>query len=249
MKYVYYIIAMVRVAKHLEHGIFEYRENRFVGYFKMNGQLLKCHILNPGRMENFLKPGAKIMVENRNSPKRKIAFSLLYVIHPNSLILIDSQLPNKIMKEALQNRLIDQFKDAKLIKPEQAYGKMRKSRIDFLLDNSIYIEVKATNFIHEGIGYFPDAPSIRAQKHIAELCEVIELDSSKEAYIIFLAQRTDIKEIRPFDKIDPKFANLLRVGAAKGIKMLGFLIKYAEEGHLACLGKEIPIDLHPYDEF
>ncbi|UYP43879.1 Sugar fermentation stimulation protein [Candidatus Lokiarchaeum ossiferum] len=249
MKKIFDISVMVRVAKHLEHGIFEYRENRFVGYFKMNGQLHKCHILNPGRMENFLNPGAEILVENRKSPKRKIAFSLLYVIHPNSLILIDSQLPNKIIKEALQNRVIDQFKHAKLIKPEQTYGKLRKSRIDFLLDNSLYIEVKATNFVHEGIGYFPDAPSIRAQKHITELCEVIEKDSSKEAYIIFLAQRTDITEIRPFDKIDPKVAHLLRAGAAKGIRMLGFLIKYAESGHLACLGEEIPINLQPYDDF
>ena len=234
---------MVRVAKLLENGIFESRENRFVGYFRKEEILHKCHILNPGRMVEFLNRGAQIYVENRDSPTRKIPYSLLYVIHPNSLILIDSQLPNKIVKEALQKHLIPYFMDAKLIKPEQPYGKGLHSRIDFLLDNRIYLEVKATNFVEDNIGYFPDAPSLRAQKHIKELLEVIQQDSKNEAYIIFVAQRTDIKEIRPFDKIDPVFGELLRLGAAKGIKLLAFSINYENNGYYATLGKEIPVNL------
>jgi len=234
---------MVKIANHLIPAIFESRENRFVGNFLLEGEIHKCHILNPGRMIKFLVPGAKILVEDRRSPKRKIPFSLIYVVHPNSLILIDSIAPNKIVFEALQNKEISEFKNIKLIQSEKIYGINRHSRIDFLLDNRIYIEVKATNYVEKNVGYFPDAPSLRAQKHVKELIDLIEKNPNFEAYIFFIAQRTDINEIRPFDKIDHEFGKILRKGENMGIKLRGFEINFQKNGYNAVLGKEIPINL------
>ncbi|MHA1583960.1 MAG: DNA/RNA nuclease SfsA [Promethearchaeota archaeon] len=235
---------MVRIAHKLEKAIFIERENRFVGIVDLNGKEVKVHILNPGRMIKFLIPGAKILIEDRNSPKRKLQYSLLYVVIPNSLILIDSIVSNKIVKEALINRTIPEFKEVIKIEPEKRYGRKNHSRIDFLLNNSIYIEVKSTNYTFQRIGYFPDAPSKRASKHVEELIDVLENSSQKQAYIIFLAQRTDIEKIRPFDEIDPEFGKILRIGAKKGIKLMGFQILFTKNGLFASLGEQIPVELN-----
>ncbi len=241
---------MVVVAKNLIEATFIQRENRFVGLFEVDGIIERCHILNPGRMVTFLLPGATIYVENRESPMRKLKYSLVYVKQNNILILIDSILSNKIIKEALYNHEIKYFKDIKIIKAEQRYGIKNKSRIDFLLDNHIYLEVKSTNYNYDDIGYFPDAPSIRAQKHIKELIEVITSDTNvyekslkKQAYILFLSQRIDINEVRPFDSIDPEFGRLLRLGDKKGIQLIAYNVKFSDNGLKASLGKEIPVNL------
>jgi sugar fermentation stimulation protein A len=233
---------MVIIAKELISAVFVERLNRFVGIISINGVNHKCHILNPGRMIKFLTPGAKILVEDRTDPKRKLSYSLIYVIGEKSLILIDSIVPNQIVKEALINRKIKEFKLAKEIKWEQKYGQKKRSRIDFLLDSNIYIEVKATNFCADRVGYFPDAPSTRAQKHVKELTHIIQSNQGQAA-VIFLSQREDIEEIRPFDEIDPKFGILLRQAADLGLVLLAYSIKFINGGLQAELGKEIPVVL------
>lgn len=234
---------MVRIASHLENATFINRENRFVGTFKKGSQIEKCHILNPGRMIKFLVPGAQILVENRKNPKRKLDYSLLYVKHPKSLILIDSQTPNEIVYEGLKENQIEAFSAVRKIIREYPYGQAKKSRVDFLLDNQIYLEVKATNYEEHGIGYFPDAPTKRGQKHLRELIEIQKSQSEKSSAILFLSQRTDIKEIRPFDKIDPEFGQLLRTAAEKGVLLLGYSILFEQGGKIAKIGKEIPVVL------
>lgn len=224
-------------------AVFLYRENRFVGIIEINEQEEKCHIMNPGRMVHFLIPGAQILVADRASPKRKLQYSLIYVVLPHTLILIDSQLPNKIVFEALKQKKISYFKKAISILPEQPYGVNKKSRIDFLIDHDIYLEVKATNHVENKIGYFPDAPTKRGQRHIQELIEIQKLSSKNKTFILFLAQRTDIEEIRPFDAIDPKFGALLRKAKEYGVIPIAYQITFSKNGQITTLGKELPVKL------
>ncbi len=242
---------MVRIAHKLEHATFLERENRFVGIIKIqgashNGQIRKCHILNPGRMVKFLVPGAQVLVENRSNPKRKLDYSLLYVIHPDSLILIDSIAPNAIVNEALHQKKLEPFLHVRKIQREVSYGQNHKSRIDFLLDDGILLEVKATNYEENQIGYFPDAPTTRGQKHVKELIHIAKSNPKMKCYILFLAQRTDILSIRPFDTIDPVFGQLLREAKQVGVHLLGYSIKFEEDGKQAVLGDPIPVELPSY---
>ena len=239
---------MVRIARKLEHATFLERENRFVGIIKIQeepheGQIHKCHILNPGRMVKFLVPGAHVLVENRSHPNRKLDYSLLYVIHPDSLILIDSIVPNAIVGEALHQKKLLPFLHVRKFQREVPYGQNQKSRIDFLLDEEIFLEVKATNYQENQIGYFPDAPTIRGQKHVKELIQIATSESKNQCYILFLAQRTDIHTIRPFDAIDPVFGQLLREAEHAGVRLLGYSINFKEDGKQAVLGNPIPVEL------
>ncbi|MHA1674347.1 MAG: DNA/RNA nuclease SfsA [Promethearchaeota archaeon] len=236
---------MVQIARKLEHATFIDRENRFVGTVDIQGQIHKCHILNPGRMVKFLIPGTQVLVENRSSPKRKLDYSLLYVIHHESLILIDSIAPNAIVNEALHQKKLEPFLHVRKIRREVSYGLNNKSRIDFLLDDDIFLEVKATNYEENHIGYFPDAPTTRGQKHVKELIHIVKLNpkSQKKCYILFLAQRTDIRSIQPFDTIDPVFGRLLREAEQVGIILLGYSIIIKENGKKVVLGDPIPVEL------
>ncbi|MCF2140375.1 MAG: DNA/RNA nuclease SfsA [Candidatus Lokiarchaeota archaeon] len=234
---------MVQIAQKLEEAIFIKRENRFVGIIKLHGVQYKCHILNPGRMIKFLKPGARVLVENRSSPKRKLDYSLLYVKHPKSLILIDSQVPNEIIFEALKKDRIEPLSPVHKIKREVRYGQKNHSRIDFLLNDNIFLEVKATNYEENGVGYFPDAPTSRGKRHLQELIHLVRNNPKNQAVVLFLSQRMDIQKISPFDRIDPEFGNLLRNAKKIGVKVLAYGIQIKKDGKIAVLGKPLLVQI------
>ena len=98
-------------------------------------------------------------------------------------INIDSQAPNKVVKEWLegQNEFID---CPDLIKPEYTYG---DSRVDFYLEKDnrrILMEVKGCTLEIDGEGYFPDAPTERGVKHLNELSGAIS--QGFECYLAFV---------------------------------------------------------------
>jgi sugar fermentation stimulation protein len=234
---------MVQIAQHLEEAIFLRRENRFLGFVQIAGTEMPCHIANSGRMQTFLVPNARVLVERRTDPTRKTPYSVLYTILPETLVFIDSIAANRIVLEAIQNHQIKQFEHAMIIQPEQHYGDASKSKMDFLIDSHIYIEVKSTNYAKNSISYFPDAPSSRACRHLEELMNILRKDPKNETWVILLALRTDTKEIHPFDTVDPEFGRLLRLGVKKGLKVLGFQIRIEQNGLFAFFGKELPVIL------
>ncbi|WP_457559154.1 DNA/RNA nuclease SfsA [Candidatus Harpocratesius sp.] len=234
---------MVQIAQKLEEAIFIKRENRFVGIIELHKIQYKCHILNPGRMIKFLIPGAHVLVENRSSPTRKLDYSLLYVKHQNSLILIDSQVPNEIVFEALQENRIKPLSPVYQIQREVRYGINNRSRIDFLINNKIFLEVKATNYEENGIGLFPDAPTNRGKRHLKELIRIVKNNPKNKAVVLFLSQRMDIQKISPFDQIDPEFGILLRKAKKIGITLLAYGIHIKNEGTIVKLNSPIPVIL------
>jgi sugar fermentation stimulation protein A len=204
--------------------------------------------MNPGRMQKFLLPGADILISQFPDGKHKLSFSLKYVVQPQSLILVDCQIPNKILGEALYAKKIPEFAHVQKILPEQSYGIHSHSRMDFLLDDYIFVELKSSNYVDHGHGYFPDAPSTRAQRHLLELMDVIAKNPKNQAWVIFLAQRTDVDSIRPLDLIDPEFGRLLRLGAKMGLHYLGFGISFSADGTVATIGESLPIILNEKSE-
>ena len=74
--------------------------------------------------------------------------------------------------EALQNKQIKELAMYDEIYPEVKYGE-ENSRIDFLLKGEglpdCYVEVKSITFVKGTLGMFPDAVTIRGQKHVREL--------------------------------------------------------------------------------
>ena len=83
------------------------------------------------------------MLREENNPKRKTKYDLIGAYKGEKLIIIDSQIPNKVVEEALINKKICKLTKYNIIEREKTYG---KSRFDFRLSNEngeiYYLEVK-----------------------------------------------------------------------------------------------------------
>lgn len=199
-------------------GIFVRRPNRFIAIVLINGNEEVCHVKNTGRCRELLVPGARVYLEESHNPARKTKFSLLSVWKDTRLINMDSQAPNKVVKEWLEKEIW--FKDVRLIRPETSYG---GSRLDFYLEygeRRAFIEVKGVTLEEDGTVRFPDAPTQRGVKHIREL-----MDAKREgydSYVIFVIQMEKVVCFVPNDGTHREFGDALREASLNGVEILAF---------------------------
>ncbi|MBR4832458.1 MAG: DNA/RNA nuclease SfsA, partial [Butyrivibrio sp.] len=125
---------------------------------------------------------------------------------------IDSQAPNKVVKEWLETQ------DYDFVKPEYKYG---NSRIDFYMEkeNKKYLmEVKGCTLEIDGVGYFPDAPTERGVKHLRELAAARQ--QGYECIVAFVIQMEGINEVRPNVETHKEFGEALADAKEAGVKVL-----------------------------
>jgi len=157
-----------------------------------------------------------LVVKNKGKLKYK-----LIAVKMEEWVLINTQLHSKIVENALINDLLPI--KAKKIRKEVSY---KDSRLDFLVNDNIYIEVKGSNLLKNNKCLFPNAPSLRAYKHIKDLIELVK--KGKEAIILFLILR-DCKCFEENKEIDKNFSIIFRKALKEGVKFLAFKIKIDEK--------------------
>ena len=96
-------------------GRFVSRPNRFIAIVDVDGAEQMCHVKNTGRCRELLVPGASVFLEVSSNPNRKTKYDLISVYKGDNLINIDSQAPNKVFNEWLNENNL--FNDIKLVKP------------------------------------------------------------------------------------------------------------------------------------
>ncbi len=104
------------------------------------------------------------------------------------------------------------------VQPEYKFG---NSRLDFYLEKDnrkILMEVKGCTLEMDGIGYFPDAPTVRGTKHLRELTKAV-LDGH-ECYVVFVIQMPKVTEVLPNAATDPLFAKALGEEKAAGVNVM-----------------------------
>ncbi len=199
------------------------RPNRFVAIAEKDGEEISVHVKNTGRCRELLVPGAEIYLEDFSSRmgKRKMAYDLIAVKKGNLLINMDSQAPNKVVKEALESGVIlpcgmDSLSE---IKAEKTYG---ESRFDFYFKDmsgkEAFMEVKGVTLENEGVASFPDAPTERGIKHLHELCHAKK--EGYNAYVLFVIQMEGMKLFVPNDERHAAFGEALRLAESYGVKIL-----------------------------
>ena len=125
---------------------------------------------------------------------------------------MDSQAPNKVVKEWLESQEYD------LIKPEYKYG---NSRIDFYMekDEEKYLmEVKGCTLEIDGVGYFPDAPTERGVKHLRELVKAA--GECYKCFVTFVIQMEGIDEVRANVDTHKEFGEVLEEAKHAGVKII-----------------------------
>ncbi len=192
------------------------RPNRFNALVELEGEEITVHVPNTGRCKELLIEGVKVLIRKENNPTRKTKYDLISVYKGNELISIDSQIPNKVVMEALQNKKIEKLIRYNNILKEKTFG---NSRFDFKLSNDngeeYYLEVKGVTLEEDGHAMFPDAPTERGRKHLLELIEVKK--SGRGAGVLFLLQMNNMKDFAPNDKRDNEFGKALREARDNGV--------------------------------
>lgn len=191
------------------------RPNRFIANVEVNGKAEVAHVKNTGRCKELLTDNADIFLWESDNPQRKTKYDLISVYKGERLINMDSQVPNKVFAEWVQNSNF--FKDITLIKPETTFG---KSRFDFYIETKsekIFVEIKGVTLEENGVVLFPDAPTERGVKHIQELCECVK--NGYKAYLFFIIQMKDVKYFTPNVKTQPEFAKALKQAKEKGVEI------------------------------
>ena len=79
------------------------RPNRFNAVVKLNREEITVHVPNTGRCRELLIPGCTVFLREELNPTRKTPYDLVAVYKEDKLISIDSQIPNKVVEEALKN--------------------------------------------------------------------------------------------------------------------------------------------------
>ena len=83
-------------------GRFVDRPNRFIAHIEIEGKRETVHVKNTGRCRELLRQGAAVYVQDNRKPERKTRWDLIAVKKGDRLINMDSQVPNKIVKEWLE---------------------------------------------------------------------------------------------------------------------------------------------------
>ena len=197
-------------------AVFLSRPNRFIANVEIDGIQQVCHVKNTGRCKELLTPGAQIFVQRCDLAARKTALDLIAVKKGGRIVNMDSQAPNKIFSEWVQNGGL--FQNTALIKPEQTFG---DSRLDFYLEGDgrkIWAEVKGVTLEERGIARFPDAPTQRGIKHLRELIKCVH--AGFEACIVFIIQMDGVKYFEPNWATHAEFGETLREASAAGVRII-----------------------------
>lgn len=204
----------------IQWGSFIERPNRFIARVLMAGGVETVHVKNTGRCREILIPNARVILEKASNEERRTRYSLIAAYKRDILINIDSQAPNQVMYETLQQGLLPQFKNLIRIAKEVRFG---NSRFDLYYETESekgFIEVKGVTLERDGTALFPDAPTERGAKHLVELAEAVKLGF--KGHIIFLIQMKGPRQFLPNTVMDPQFTEALRIARASGVEILAY---------------------------
>ena len=199
-------------------GKFIKRYKRFFVDIKVNNQIVTAHCPNTGSMMGLLRKGNDVWITKNNNPKRKLKFTLEIIKSNKNLIGVNTHRANRIVENALKNKLIHEFKSIKSIKPEFKFD--QNTRFDFLCDNKI-IEVKNVTLNRKyKVAEFPDAITSRGSKHLIKLVNSIK--KKYNAYVLFLTQIQGIEYFKIAKDIDDKYYQNYLIAKKAGVNFIAY---------------------------
>jgi sugar fermentation stimulation protein A len=205
----------------LSRGRLVQRYKRFLADIILDsGETITASFPNTGAMLGLSTPGLAVWVSHNTIATRKYRHTLELVEAEadsgSTLVGINTQLPNKIVAEALAVGQIAALRGYAEIRAEQKYG--ANSRIDFLLDDPVkgrcYVEVKNVHLLRRpGLAEFPDSVTTRGAKHLDDLSDMVR--QGHRSVMVYLIQRCDAERFSLAADIDPPYhAAFVRARAA-----------------------------------
>ncbi len=169
----------------------------------------------------LLDEGNETWISKNNDPKRKLKYTLEIIKSKNKLVGVNTHRANRIVEHGLNNKLFEEFKSVKMIKPEFKFS--NDTRFDFLCDKNI-IEVKNVTLLRKKeLAEFPDAITSRGSKHLLQLIK--SLEKGYKPYVLFLTQIQDINSFKIAKDIDNDYYQNYLIAKKAGVKFLAYRCK------------------------
>jgi sugar fermentation stimulation protein A len=211
----------MRLPDPLLPGVLVRRYKRFFADVELpTGEIVTAHTPNTGSMRQCAVPGHKVLISADDNPARKLRYTLELIEVNGHWVDTHTHRTNRVVEEGLRAGAIAELAGYR-VTAEVPCG---ESRLDFGLERDGergFVEVKnVTLCCRPQVACFPDAVTVRGQKHLRELCAV--RGRGERAVIFFLVQRGEAEAFTPADAIDPEYGRLLREAAAAGVEVLAY---------------------------
>jgi sugar fermentation stimulation protein A len=223
-------------------GRFLRRRKRFFADVELDsGEVVTAHCANTGSLVGCLAEGSPTWLRDSRNPARVLRTTWQAIRIGRTWVNVDTSLPNRVVAEALAAGAIQELAGYASVRREVPYG--RASRIDLLLEAPerppCYVEVKSTTLARDDAALFPDAPTERGTKHLAELARMAR--HGARAVQFFFVSRRDVARFAPADDIDPEYGRALRRAARAGVELLAFTARV--EARRLVLDAPLPVEL------
>lgn len=218
-------------------AVFLARPNRFVAECRLpGGDRVRAHVPATGRLAELLVPGAIVWLAPAPGTHRRLAWDLLLVRHGPRLVSVDTRLPVKLARRALEAGLVPGLP----IAPLRGEVQRGASRLDFRLETAppTWIEVKSVTLVVDGVARFPDAPTLRGTRHVEELTTAVQ--EGERGAVLFVVQRDDATRVEAHHQNDPAFSAALSRARHAGVLLAAIACRVTTTGiHLA---GPVPVD-------
>jgi len=190
-------------------------------------------------MKSCLENGAEVFLSPVSDPTRKTRFTWEMIKINGGWVGINTGNPNKIAFEAISAGIIPELAGYTNVMCEVVFG---DSRFDIYAENETekcFIEVKNVSMKEGKYALFPDAVTIRGQKHLKTLMEVKK--SGMRAVMLYIVQRTDVEIFAPAKEIDPEYAKALKLAVDAGVEVIVMQAEVSPEG--IYIKKKLPVEI------
>jgi sugar fermentation stimulation protein A len=192
-----------------------------------NGTEATVHVANSGKMLGLDTPGAPVWLAPGTG---KLPWSLKFVETPDGWAGVDTQMPNRLLGEALRAGALPEFAEFAHVRPEVRYG--AESRVDFLLERDgarLWLEAKNVHLRRTaGLAEFPDCLAARSARHMRELAAMVR--EGDRAVALFVVQLDKVSRFAPAADLDPGFATAFTEARAAGVEMMAWSCRMGPDG-------------------
>lgn len=213
------------------------REKRFLVEVQTGSERIWVHSNNSGSMLGLLRLGGTVLISPALRPGRKLRHTLELVQLNGIWVGVNTLVPNRLLRRAWEAGLLPELDGYDHFKQEARSG---ESRLDAMLEGprgTLWIETKNVTMVEDQVARFPDAATIRGQKHLRELIRLVQAGS--RAACFYLVQRADAHCFGPADFIDPAFADLFWEACEQGVEMWPYQALVSPSG--IALGPRLPV--------
>ncbi len=223
----------------LIHGTLISRYKRFLADIQLDdGAVITAHCTNSGSMKSCIEEGAEVYLSPNDNPRRRTHYTWEMIKINNQWVGINTLNPNKLAAELVLQQQIPGLTGYSQVTREVTF---EDSRFDLYAQNareSCFIEVKNVSLRDGDQALFPDAVTVRGQKHLETLMRVKQ--SGVRAVMLYIIQRMDVHKFGPARLIDPQYALKLKKAYEAGVEIIPLQVKVSPE-------EIVPVQILPFD--